>query len=412
MNIINLFDLNEYLRRVVALNFPEKIWVQCEISQSSISKGHLYLDVIQKDEILDEIIAQSRAVVWERQLRQLFQQHGKEIFNVLSDGKAVKILVRVSFHERYGMTLSVEDVDIDFTFGKLAQLRRKNLEILANSGLILLQRRLTLPKVIQKIAVLSAEKAAGWIDFRAHLNENRYGYKYHIDFFDIGVQGKAAAQNLTQQILSFGNSTIQSADYDAIVIVRGGGAKTDLFVFDDLELNKAVATCPIPILVGIGHEIDETVIDTVAHRSLKTPTAVADFLIEYNTNFEIEVLQCFEQIERLSKYILQENSLFINDLNQKVKLYANYQLQNEQQKLTFLSQQVRNNTNTLLHRATQEINGLSQLVESYHPKNILARGFSLTYQNGKILKDINALDSKLPIVTQLENGVFESEIKQ
>jgi exodeoxyribonuclease VII large subunit len=395
---------------VVALNFPEAIWLHCEIAQCSTNRGHLYLTLIQKDEHSNEIIAQSNAIVWERNLRQLYQKYGRTVLEVLSEGTEAHLQVKVSFHERYGMSLSVEDVDASYTLGKLALQRRKTIELLTNEGLIHQQQTLILPKVIQKIAVLSSENAAGWIDFKTHLAQNIYQYAFDLTLFKVAVQGNFAAKEIKQQLQAIAFDNDISKPYDAVILVRGGGAKTDLMAFDDADLCRTIATFPIPILVGIGHEIDETVLDFVAHASLKTPTAVADFLLEHNGQFESEILSFFNKIQFIFQQKQHYNTLLISDLEQKITFSASYIFKRHFQDIERLNEQVLSQAQRILLQEDRAIHFVSKLIESHNPERILQRGFTLTLQNGKALTSVAEVNAELPIETHFKDGKQISHI--
>lgn len=409
MQSISLFDLNEYIKRVIALNFPDAIWVKCEIAQANSSRGHLYLNLIQKENNGTEIIAQSNAMVWERQLKKLFQEHGRLLFDILNEGVEVNLLVKVNYNERYGFSLFVEDVDTAYSLGKLALERQKTLQQLQKERLIDRQKKLILPKVIQKIAVLSSATAAGLADFQAHLAQNIYGYQFNMDLFHVPVQGILAAKEITNQLKNVINLNSTQNPYDAIIIVRGGGAKTDLFTFDDIELARAVANCPLPILVGIGHQIDETVLDVIAHLSLKTPTAVADFIIEYNTRFESSVLAFQQQIGQVANQVTQYNLNIINDLSQKVKLFSSYLLKEQAKDLENIELQLEKAFLNKIEREQQQLEFFEQLIESYHPKKILERGFTITKQNGKAINSVEKIVANEQILTIFKDGSLITE---
>lgn len=406
MDSITLFDLNEYLRRVVALNFPDLIWVHCEVAQCSTSRGHLYLELIQKEENSGEIIAQSSAIVWERSLRKLYQKHGRTVLDILSEGTEAHVQVRVSFHERYGLSLQIEEVDMAYTLGKLALQRRKTLEDLAKLGFLNLQKKKILAPVVQKIAVLSSETAAGWIDFKVHLEQNNYGYRFELDLYPVSVQGNFAAAEMIKQLGKI-LSPPQKLAYDAVIIVRGGGSKTDLMAFDDAALCRAIAQMPLPVLVGIGHEIDETVLDAVAHLSLKTPTAVADFLIDHNTHFEADILHLMQQIQHFSQQKFNYNQLLINDLGQKINYLSQNILRQKGQSLASLEMQIPLHVQRILQEQKQALAFAERLIDNSNPERILQRGFTITLQEGKIISSKNDLDLSKKITTRFKDGEVE-----
>jgi exodeoxyribonuclease VII large subunit len=368
----------------------------------------LYLELIQKDSLTDEIIAQSSAVVWERSLRKLYQKHGQTVLDILSEGTEAHLQVRVSFHERYGLSLHIEEVDTTYTLGKLALQRRKTLENLAKNGLLDLQKKKNLAPVLQKIAVLSSETAAGWADFKTHLEQNNYGYHFDLDLYPVSVQGNFAAAEMIKQlqnispIMSSQKGEIQA--YDAVIIVRGGGSKTDLMAFDDAALCRAIAQMSLPVIVGIGHEIDETVLDAVAHLSLKTPTAVADFLMEHNARFESNILHHAQQIQYFAQQKSTYNTLLINDLGQKINYLSQAVLRQKAQTLASLEMQTRLHTQRILQEQKQALAFAERLIENSNPERILQRGFTITLQEGKIISSKHDLDLSKKITTRFKDG--------
>src|SRR5690606_4642205 len=215
--------------------------------------------------------------------------------DLLRPGLAVKLKVNVDYHERYGFKLIIEDIDPAFTIGQLAIQREAILQALSRKGLLDMNKRHALPVVIQRLAVISSSRAAGWIDFSEHLTSNRYGYAIRHVLFESAMQGQSVERDM---LAAFDSIEARKEDFDAVAILRGGGGRTDLSVFDNQAVAERLAGFPLPVLVGIGHEIDQSILDVVAHSSLKTPTALADFIIEHNLAFDM-------RLERLSRVIRQ-----------------------------------------------------------------------------------------------------------
>lgn len=248
-----LYELNEYIRRIIALNLPAPVWVSCEIYQLNVSRGHRYLSLVQKAEGQDLIIAQSDAVLWQRQYRKLERKLGTGMQQLLSEGAAVLLQVSIDFSERYGLKLVIEDIDLSYTIGQLEQQRRATFERLKQEQLLARNRQVPLSLIPQRLAVISSPTAAGLEDLMRQLEQNEYGYQFQVRVFPAAMQGQNAPLEVAAQIRSIQSLT---RPYDVIIIARGGGARLDLAAFDDYELCVAVAECPIPVLTGIGHEID------------------------------------------------------------------------------------------------------------------------------------------------------------
>lgn len=404
MKSTTLFELNEYLKRVIALNFQEAIWLQCEISNSALRRGHMYLDLVEKNPSSSDIIAQSKATIWDRNLRQLTDRYGNMLFDILSEGSEVNIRVKVVFHERYGLSLQIEDVDLSFTVGRLALQRKFAIEKLKSEGIYDLQRKLLLPSVIQQFAVISSESAAGYIDFITHLRQNPEKYGFAIDLFPVAMQGVNASREIQDTLAIIVQSEKQ---YDAVVIVRGGGSRIDLLAFDDFELCKSIALFPLPVISGIGHEIDQSVLDEIAHVSLKTPTAVADFLLERCRNFEYRIIEVFGAIARISAGEQQLQAIKIRSMSEHISLLSRYSLQEASNKLMYNHAGVRDKYTQLINGEVLKLLHFSTLIESNDPVTILKKGFTITRQKGKSigrLSDANTQDI-------LETEFFDGSIK-
>ena len=264
MSTYSLFDLNQFIRRVIALNLAQPVWIECEIGQCNISRSHYWLELIQQSEDNETVIAQASAVIWSKKHRQLRQQLGARLPQLLQEGMAVRLKVQVDYHERFGLKLMIDDIDSDYTLGQLALQRQAILQRLQQEQLLGRNAQTPLPTVVQRIAVISSARAAGYQDFVEQLNNNDYGYQYRLQLFPSAMQGAAVEKELFEQLQQIEQHRQR---YDAVVIIRGGGSKLDLQAFDNYLLAQKVAQMPLPVLTGIGHDIDDTVLDAVAHQN-------------------------------------------------------------------------------------------------------------------------------------------------
>ena len=288
MESYSLFQLNEYIRRVIALNFREPLWIEAEIAQIKDSRGNQYLELIEKDEEGEGVIAQVSGAIWYRQVQFIKRKLGDIVYDLLEEGTQVRLKCKIDFHERYGLKLVIEDIDPNYTFGKLELKRQEIINKLEEGGLMDLNKGLIVPSVIQKIAVISSATAAGYQDFKNQLLNNGYGYTFKIDLYDGAVQGVNVESNTVNSIKEI---IASKTNYDIVAVIRGGGSKLDLSGFDNYKIAEAIALSEIPFVIGIGHDIDSTVTDLVACLSLKTPTAVADYVIDRNMSYEARVEQ-------------------------------------------------------------------------------------------------------------------------
>ncbi len=406
---IRLYELNEFLRRTVALNFPSLLWIKAEIAQFQESRGHFYLTLIEKDTEGEEIIAQSDAIIWGRDYRRIRRKMGVKVNKILREGMEVMVQVRVEFHERFGMSLSIQDVDGDFTLGQLALQRQNTLDRLDKEGLLTLNKSLPLAPVLQNLAVISSLNAAGYQDYQEQLRANPYGYVFKSHLYSAAMQGVNSVPEIIQQLEQIAP---QADRYDAVLILRGGGAKLDLLAFDEEALARAVALCPLPVLVGIGHEVDETVLDLVAHQSLKTPTALADFILHHNTLFESQVLRIGQDLQRAAQYRLRESATELDTLEQRVQLQSRVQLQQESRLLDFVEQSLGPALQLRLREAQSELDLLTQQVHLLNPEECLRRGYSITLYEGRAIAPEESLAPDAALETRMQGRVIYSKVSR
>ena len=346
--MISLHALLEHIRQVLALNFPTPITLVAEVAQVKQSRGHYYFDLIEKNSTDGAVIAQVSGVMWGGMYKRLRQQVGPLLDDLMQAGLEIQLQVRIDFHERYGLKLYIEGIDPNYTMGKLAVQRQETLQKLAAENLLQRNREQTsLPVVVQRVAVISSSEAAGLQDFMIHINENAYGYRYQVSLFQAAMQGQHAAAEIAVQIAAI---NLRATEFDCIVMVRGGGARLDLQAFDELVLCRAIAHASLPVLCGIGHDIDQSVADIVCFASLKTPTATADFLIAHHANFEAEVQLCLQQIRQTTAIWLQQQNRNLGQLQREIKHHTQTRLRVALDNITRLQQLVKLTANNKIHR--------------------------------------------------------------
>ncbi len=404
-----LFELNEHIRRVLALNLPEALWVSCEIFQISRSKGHCFLSLVEKgDGEGEELRARAEGIIWRKQYSRLQRKLGKDLPRLLQVGTQVLLQVRVDFHERYGYKLLVEDIDLSFTLGQMELKRRATLDQLEKAGHMGRNRSLPLPLVPQRLAVISSARAAGLQDFLRQLEQNEYGYRFALKLFPAAMQGVKTVEEVAWQLETING---KQQPFDAVVIIRGGGARLDLAAFDEYELCAAVARQQLPVLVGIGHEVDDVLLDRVAHTSLKTPTAVAEFLLNRLMQFEAQLLQSGQGIARLAQQRLQRENLSLERFQQQLQLLPRQQTRREQQRLQNLEGQMPAALRQRLRQADSELDRCEELLRLLHPEATLSRGYSLTLKDGRIISSAEALKTGDRITVRLKDGSINSQVQ-
>lgn len=408
MDSYRLFELNEYIRRFVALNLPSSVWVSAELASVDERKGHFYLQLIEKGEADDTIIARNEAVIWQKSARRWQRQNKLLLTELLQAGRQVRLLAQAEFHERYGLKLIVSDLDTSFTLGQMAQQRQITIQTLRKQELLALNKTQQLAAVPQRLAVISSPVAAGLQDFLQQLSDNPYGFAFSTQFFPAAVQGPQTSPEIRRQLRGI---VRRSADYDAIVIIRGGGSRIDLAEFDDLALCKAAAKAPLPVIVGIGHDIDQSVLDMVAHTSLKTPTAVATFLIERLLHFEQQLASLAQLIQQAQLGRLQENAGHLLQQEQRLFFLQQQLLQKQQWKMEQYEVQLPQLVLQRFNNAEKHLQQLAEKHEILRLETSLKRGFSIVSKNGKIISnkadlldkdqlDIDFKDGRQSIKTQ------------
>ncbi len=405
MDAYSLYELNEYIKRVIALNFSESVWIKGEISQIKHSRGQIYLDLVEKDEKSDQIIAQASGIIWYNSYLFIKKKLGELTDVILQDGCDVSLKVSISFHERYGLKLNIEDVDPSYTLGQIELNRQKIIERLDKEGMLHLNKQHELSTVLQNIAVISSATSAGYKDFMAQLEENPYGYKFNIQLFNVAVQGRSVSKEICEAL-----KTIDQMNFDTAVLIRGGGSKIDLSGFDDFNIGARISKSNIPIISGIGHEIDNTVTDIVAHTNLKTPTAVADFLIEHNLFFESELIELGNEVFNLTNYKLNEANLELNNISQLIEILPQEKILSEYNRLNNISEQLNISVDFKLKAFQTELINTEKLIASYGLDKILKRGFSLIKRKEKYLTSSKELKNKDEIEIVLFDGTKKAII--
>jgi exodeoxyribonuclease VII large subunit len=405
MKTYSLHELNEFLRRVIALNFNEAVWVTAEIGQINPVRGHYYLDLLQKED--KDIVAQMQAAIWAADYKRIIAKLGDATEGVLTAGMEIRLKGRIDFHERFGLKLIIEEIDATYTLGKLEIQRQQLISELKKRGLIGRNSMLPLPTVIQRLAVISSETAAGWQDFKKHIQHNDYGYQFDIQFFQSAMQGSLVEKMLLQQLDTI---KAQHKDFDCVIIIRGGGARLDLVAFDTPSVCEATARFPLPVFTGIGHDIDQTVLDMVAHTSLKTPTAVADFIIAHNARFETDVVDIENFIRYYTKNRLNNEGGYLNRTEEFLSFKSQSLLKSQHYLIDFMQNQIKKDGQNALKIEKIKIDNLQKMLNLVSIETTLKRGFSITKMNGKVVTSVNDTFEGAEIETLLADGQVFSVI--
>ena len=425
---MTLYELNGLVRQTLELTLDEEYWVQAEIAELRVNR-HCYMELVQKEARGGGIVAKARAQVWANRwafIKPMFEQVTGQ---TLAAGMQVMLKVEVTFHELYGYSLNVTDIDPTYTLGDLARHRQEILRQLAEEGIDTMNKELPLPRLLQRIAVISSASAAGYGDFCNQLNNNQRGLAFKTELFQAVMQGNEVENSVVDAL---NRIAARLDEWDVVVIIRGGGATSDLQGFDSLLLAENVAQFPLPIITGIGHERDDTVIDLIAHTRVKTPTAAAEFLIHHQEQ-ELDMLEDLSArlTDRISQLLYDETTrlkmlaskipmLFSTvKAREEVRLHrlsasmANSSIQRLEQakgRVELMNQQLSLYTSALLQGERKHIELMESKLQSAHPNRILQLGFSITRVGGKALKDVDEVKEGDEIETTLASGTFKSTI--
>lgn len=473
---LTLSELNSLIKDALMDAFPETVWVVAEISELKENRiGHCYLELIEKDSLSNETLARTRATIWSYTYRMLKPYFETTTGKTFSSGLKVLVQATIEFHEAYGLSLNIKDIDPTYTIGDLSLKKMEILERLHNDGIFDMNKELPLPFVPQRIAVISSATAAGYQDFVEQLENNSNGFIFHHKLFEAFMQGNSAVPSIIAAL----EKIFELEDFfDAVVIIRGGGAQADLSCFDDYDLAYFVTQFPIPVITGIGHEKDEVIVDLVAHTRMKTPTAVAEFLIsgvlryyEYILGIETKIIQETRDIieeekgllERIASRINAEGQLFLaskkwhlNNTGHAFESVINKYSYQKVKQLDEMENTVKFVSKSYLaakgkeilsafhkmkygvgHLIQKEKNGLSNVclalkndfqifisnesnrlaldekaIQLLDPVKILQRGFTLTLKNGKIVKSKYGLKQGDVLETKFSDGNVKSKIEK
>ena len=393
-------------RRALALNFPVAVWVRAELSQVNERRGHRYLVFVEKGPD-DQPLAKAQGNVWSRTYRNVIRQRGTDAADVLQAGQEVCVQVEIEFHELYGFKLNVVDWDPSFTLGQLELKRRQIITQLDEEGLLHANSSLSLKPVLQRVAVLTSSAAAGYADFAAQLRENPYGYHFAVTLHDVSVQGANVSASVTAALADCARNAQR---YDAVLILRGGGSRLDLAGFDDLGIGRAIAASPLPVLVGIGHEIDETLPDLVANTSLKTPTALAEFLIERAAQYESEQLSLGRSVARLAQDYVATERRRLTELRAGSAYAAKHQLSRQGDRLERGREYVEQAAQLLLRDRRHALQQFALELEGLDPTELQRRGFVYVAVGGRRIVSARDLTTGDRLSTYFADGTIDSTV--
>jgi len=450
---VSLYELNHLIKNVLEDSLPEMFWVRAETSDVRVNQnGHCYLEFIEKDGKGKNLLARARGMIWANTffiLRAYFERETRQSF---ASGLKVLVQVSVEFHELYGFSLTVHDIDPSYTLGDQALNRAAIIRQLEEDGVLTLNKELELPVPLNRIAVISSPTAAGYEDFLDQLGKNAYGFVFYTKLFPAIMQGDRSEDS----IISALERIYDNLDcFDAVVIIRGGGATSDLSSFDSYLLAASCAQFPLPVITGIGHERDETVLDIVAHTRAKTPTAVAEFLINNMVETTVELDDIGQSIVSLVQQRLQSEMALLNVLETKntfvlkawrkeqevslssakvvlqkglqriirdnetrfgqaeesIKRHLQRNRKDSDNKLFLIENALKNACQHIFKDQLNQLEMIEKHLEFSSPENILKKGYTLTMKDGKVVKQSDNVKEGDEITTIFSDGKVRSVVK-
>ena len=406
---ISLYELNNLVKQALRRHLPDTYWIEAELSDvRSNYSGHCYLEFVQKDASGNNLIAKARGAIWSNVYKMLKPYFEEETGQAFASGIKVRVCVSVEFHELYGHSLTVVDIDPTYTVGDMIRKRREILRRLEEEGVLDLNKELDFPMLPQRIAVISSATAAGYGDFCNQLERNPYGLVFYPKLFPAIMQGERVEESI---IAALDRIYAEMEHWDAVVIIRGGGATSDLSGFDSYDLAANCAQFPLPIITGIGHERDDTVIDSVVHTRVKTPTAAAEFLISCMYESALMLEDYTNRIIGGVEVRMEREKHRLERLTERIPMTTNMYLQRGHFKIETIWQRLETALQHKMIKETHRLSLLEHRVMAASPEHLLKKGYSITMLNGKAVTDASTLKKGDRIVTMLHQGKIESEIK-
>ena len=427
MQFISLLELNLKIKHSLSAHLSPSYWVVAEISEMRVvPKGHCYLELVEKEG--NHLQAKLKATIWATAFRNISGWFQSLTGESLKPGMKILANIRIDFHELFGLSANILDIDPNFTLGERARRKQEIIDRLYADGLMELNKLLEIPAVPQRVAIISSSSAAGYEDFINQLEHNEFGYRFATRLFEAVMQGKEAAPSITQALYQVYDNL---DDFDVVAIIRGGGAQVDMDCFNDYDLAAHIAQFPLPVFTGIGHERDESVADLVAHTKFKTPTAVSAFLISVLLNYEQKIEGLALKAGTLAKRYLYEQTIHLNrtellinrlkekhisawkagieQMDFKLQVFARQQLSLRKERLKGIEEMIRRASKNYFRNEKQKLDYITNTLKLSDPELILKKGYTISWVSNKLAQDAEiAVNDKM--ITRTSNSIIESII--
>lgn len=427
---LSLFELNNLVREVITTDFSMEYWVEAELSEVREVRGHCYMELVQKDMFSNTPVAKASAKCWKSKWMYVRPKFEQITGQYLHTGMKVMLKVYADFHEAYGFSWIVTDINPEYTLGDMAKKRMHIIEQLKREGVFDLQKELEIPMFVQRVAVISSQNAAGFGDFTRQLTDNSYGFKFQVELFPAIMQGEGIEGSVIAALDAI-NERLD--EFDVVVIIRGGGATSDMSGFDTLALAENVANFPLPIITGIGHDRDESVVDMISHTKVKTPTAAAALLVEHLEVVWQMLMEAENELVTVAQHRIENEKQRLSHIAEKIPVLfslvkthyenvldkllmtissmINEKVSSEKHNVLLMEEKIKPLVDVRLQREKHHLMMLEQRVKALDPEILLKRGYSITLCKGKVVVDASMLKSGDEVETKVRKGTFKSIIK-
>ncbi len=405
---MTLLELNGMVRTTLERGMRDEYWVEAELAEARETRGHCYMELVQKDSLSNTPVAKASAKCWKQTWMLMQPYFERATGQPLRAGMKLLLRVYPNFHEAYGFSWIVTDIDPTFTVGDLARRRQEIIAALKAQGIFDMNRQLELPMFAQRIAVISSQTAAGYGDFCNQLNDNPYGFRFQTTLFPAVMQGEGVEQSV---IAALERIYEEVDNYDCVVIIRGGGATSDMSGFDTLALAENVAQFPLPVITGIGHDRDESVLDMVACIRVKTPTAAAAYLVSHLLKVSDMIDNMNERMMRCATMRIEMQKMRLARLSERLPSVFSLVKVKREAHLDALNSRLVTSVRQFLDRQAHRLEMLGQRAAALDPKLLLSRGYSITIHKGKAVRDKDTLKPGDEIETIFEKGTVKSIVK-
>lgn len=407
---ITLTELQGLIRDKIYEALPGAYWVIAEIADMKVhTAGHCYLELTGTETPGGKVTARARATIWASKFRSLNTYFNASTGIPLRAGITILFRATVEYHELYGLSLNITDIDPAYTAGDMALRREAIIRRLTAEGVLSMNSGLPLTPYPRNIAVVSSSKAAGYEDFINHLVNNPYGYAFRITLFEAVMQGETTRASVTEALDSISEMI---SEFDVVVIIRGGGSTIDLSWFDSYEIAYHVTQFPLPVLTGIGHEKDQSVTDMVAWKALKTPTAVAGFIVERTMECENNIIGMAESLVSAVEGAMEAAEERLSSIQNRITATARLMVRLKEEKLSNHAGRLARASANVLNRAKEATDRMEDALRHLNPAGVLRRGFTLTSRNGTIIQTAAELRPGDTIKTHFAEGTAESMVEK